>query len=304
MDGTLAPRDPEPVRIDGPAPLVGTLWHPPGAPRAAVTINGATGVPARFYAAFARWLAETRGVAVLTWDYRGFGASGDPRRSAATMTDWGRDDPQAVRAWMRARFPGLSLRVIGHSLGGNTLPFQSGLDEIDRVVAVAAGPAHVLDHPWPYRALALAFWFGHVPALVAALGHVPGRLSGFGADLPRGVYWQWRRWCLARSFADADPALGRPDGGALTAPVTLIGVADDPVIPPANVRRLAEAFPNAPVTFRLLTPADHGLPAIGHLAAFAKASRAVWPVIAEALDPVSPVAASPARSAPAAGNAP
>jgi hypothetical protein len=51
-------------------------------------------------------------------------------------------------------------------------------------------------------------------ARVATLGHVPGRLSGLGAGLPRGVCRQWRCWCLRRGFTDADPARGRPDGGA------------------------------------------------------------------------------------------
>ncbi len=140
------------------ATLAGTLFPPIGSPRAAVILHGATGVPARFYAHFARWLAATRDIACLTYDYRDFGASGSARGSRATMTDWGIHDQQAARDWLRARLPQVPLWVIGHSLGGMMLPYQTGLDGIARVVTVASGAVHVADHPWPYRAFAHAFW--------------------------------------------------------------------------------------------------------------------------------------------------
>lgn len=94
------------VVIPGPGgPLAGRLIMAPD-PVLAVVINAATGVPAGYYASFARWIAATRQAAVLIWDYRDFGASGDPRRSRATMADWGVHDAAAVRGWLAARVPG------------------------------------------------------------------------------------------------------------------------------------------------------------------------------------------------------
>lgn len=268
----------EDMAIEHPARLRGTLYLPHALPDRAVLINGATGVPARYYAAFAEWIAA-QGMACLIWDYRDFGRSGDPRRSSATMSDWGLADAEAVRAWLGRRLPGARLWVIGHSLGGVTLPFQRDLDGIERVIAVASGPVHLADHPWPYRALAAAFWYGHGPALTALLGHLPGRASGFGADLPAGVYRQWRRWCLDRGSALGDPAmpgLARPGFGGRA---TFIAIADDVMVPPAAVWRLMPWFPDAFRNQRTLRPAEHGLAAIGHIAAFAPRCRAVWPQI-------------------------
>ena len=123
-------------------------------PRAVAVLHGATGVPQRYYARFARWLAEARNIACLTYDYRDFGSSarGHVKRSSATLADWGVHDQQAARDFVANAFPGTPLWVIGHSLGVFCLPFQHNLDLIDRVITVARGLVHVRDHPWPYQA--------------------------------------------------------------------------------------------------------------------------------------------------------
>ena len=83
----------------GDAALAGRLYHPAGPARAAVVLNGATGVPQGYYRHFARWLAAERQMACLTYDYRDFGASArmHPRRSQATMADWALADQPAAR---------------------------------------------------------------------------------------------------------------------------------------------------------------------------------------------------------------
>jgi len=132
-------------------------------------------------------------MACLTYDYRGFGASatGPIRQSQVLLSDWALIDQAVARAAMRALYPGLPLRVIGHSLGGLTMPLQHRLEEIDHVITIASGRVHVRDRPWPYQTFAHLFWFGHVPVLKRLLGYLPGRLLGFGADLPSAFYWQW-----------------------------------------------------------------------------------------------------------------
>ena len=166
--------------------LNGTLYVSE-TPRAIAVLHPATGVPHSYYRHFARWLAAEQAVTCLTYDYRGFGASatGRVRKVRLRMSDWGIDDQQSARNWLSQRFPGIPLWVIGHSLGGFMLGYQTGLDHIDRVIAVSSGPVHVRDHPWPYQAAARLFWYGLGPALVATAGYVPNRLSGLGADIPR-----------------------------------------------------------------------------------------------------------------------
>ena len=79
------------------------------------------------------------------------------------MADWGVQDQPAAQAALKARLPDTPLWVIGHSLGGFMLPFQPDTAEIARLITVASGAAYVGDHPWPYRAMALLFWYGPGP---------------------------------------------------------------------------------------------------------------------------------------------
>lgn len=276
--------DPRPVTIQtSGAELVGRLFLPVGRPRVAVVLHGATGVPQSWYAPFALWLAEEMGFACLTYDYRDFGASarGAMRRSKATMTDWGIHDQSAALAALAVRLPDAELWVIGHSLGGAMLPYHKGLDRVSRAILVGAGMVHVSDHPWPYQALARLFWQGHGPLLARIAGFLPGRLSGFGANLPRGVYWQWRRWCLTHGYhlTDAGRTLPMPDTSAISAPMKFVAVADDPMVPPAAVWRLMHFFPESVKRQLVLRPGDHGLAGIGHLGPFARRNAVLWPEI-------------------------
>lgn len=259
-------------------------WHRPIAPAvAAVVLHGAVGVPQSYYQAFAAWLAGTLGIACLTYDYRDFGASarGPVLEAKATLADWGlQDQPAALRA-LRAALPGVPVWVIGHSLGGIMLGFNPGMAGVARVITLGSGAVQFRDHPWPYKAQAALFWYGHGPVLARAMGYLPGRYSGLGVDLPAGVYWQWRRWCTQTGgfFADVGRQLPMPDANVIRAPLKLIAVADDPMVPQAAVWRLMALHAQAPKTQMLLQPQDHGLTRIGHLAAFSPRNAVVWPQI-------------------------
>ncbi len=266
--------------IDIPAqgtPLKGTLYTPPEAPKAAIVLHGATGVPARYYRHFAGWLT-TQGYACLTYDYRDFGASatGHPKRASASMVEWGVQDQPAAQAALKARFPDAPLWVIGHSLGGFMLPFQPDTAKIARLITVASGAAYIGDHPWPYRAMALLFWYGPGPLATKLFGHLPGKAMGLGADLPAQVYWQWRRWCTSRNFYEGDPALP-PLAAPYTGPMKLIAMEDDVMMPPKSVWKLARYYPKAQQSRQLLRPQDYGLKRIGHIEVLHPRNKALWP---------------------------
>ncbi|WP_299138681.1 alpha/beta fold hydrolase [uncultured Tateyamaria sp.] len=265
------------------AELVGRMYLPDQRPFAAVVLNSATGVPQTFYSHFARWLAAERGMACLTYDYRGMGRSeaGPLRRVPADMSDWGIRDQVAARRAVRRALPGTPLWVIGHSLGAMVLPNQPEMDDVVRVIGVASGMVHHSDHPWPYRAVALNFWFTFGPLATVLAGYFPGKALRLGEDLPAGVYWQWRKWCTSRSFYDADigPDLPGPDWRS-DAAVRLHSFADDDLIPPHCVQRLADVYgPKAQhVT---IDPRAHGLKQIGHISAFSRRNKAIWSTLLE-----------------------
>lgn len=265
--------------------LNGTLFVPQGSlpPRAAVVLNGATGVPHSFYKNFAQWLAKEQNLACLVYDYSDFGASlsGSMRKSHVSMVAWGVEDQQVARDWLAMRFPDCPLWVIGHSLGGLMLPFQQRLDQIDRVITVASGPVNIRDHPWPYQILPRIFWYLNGPLLTALFGYLPGKLSGLGQDLPRNVYFQWRRWCTSRGFyeRDIDRLLPTPDWEGLKAQMKIVAVADDPMVPPSAVWRLMEFYQRAHKRQLTLKPEKFGLSKVGHIGAFARQCSPVWEAI-------------------------
>ncbi|WP_299722624.1 alpha/beta fold hydrolase [uncultured Tateyamaria sp.] len=265
------------------AELVGRLYRTETPPVAAVVLNSATGVPQHFYAHFARWLVEECGMACLTYDYRDVGRSwsGPLRASTADMSDWGIRDQVAARRAMVRTFPDAPLWVVGHSLGTMLLPNQPETDNIARVIGIATGMVHHSDHPWPYRALAMNFWFLVGPLATALCGYLPGRRLRFGEDLPSGVFWQWRKWCTSRGFNTGDfgPKLPPPNWTS-RAPVRLHAFMDDDLIPPHCVERLARNYGDGAEVVRI-DPKDHGLDAVGHLSAFSRRNSALWPVLLE-----------------------
>ncbi len=262
------------------AELVGQLFEPAHAPFAAVVLNGATAVPQSYYAHFARWLASERGMACLTFDYRDVGRSwsGPLAQSKADMIDWGTSDHLAARQALARAIPDTPIWIIGHSLGAMMLPNQRDFEGVSRVIGVASGFVHHSDHPWPYRAVALLFWFGAGPIATALAGYLPGKRLRFGEDLPSGAYWQWRRWCTTRAFyaSDLGDRLPAPHWRH-DIPVRLVSFSDDDLIPPHCVQRLADEGFEGRAKVDAITPDG----TVGHLSAFARRNAALWPRLLE-----------------------
>lgn len=89
-------------------PLGATLYDaaPGTEPLRAAVLCGGGGLPARVYQRFAGWLAGS-GTPLLTFDYRGLGASRPARMRGfeAGIEDWMEHDSAAAIAWLRARYP-------------------------------------------------------------------------------------------------------------------------------------------------------------------------------------------------------
>jgi predicted alpha/beta hydrolase len=267
--------------------LAGRLHLPSAEPRLAVVLHGGAGFPARFYQDFATWFAKTHRAAFLTYDYRDFGWSlnGPLAQSDTKLSDWGIADQSAALNFLQDRFPDLPLRVLGHSLGGQWLAFHTQVERIDRVVAVASGPGYWRDHPWPMLPKVVAFWWLLGPLAARLTGHLPGEALGLGADIPAGVYWEWRRLCLRQDYHRSEWGRAYPAPRLEEAKfeLTIIPIADDVLIAPHMVRKLPAFYPHAQVREVLLRPDRLGLRAIGHGGAFLARNAPCWPLISAPL---------------------
>ena len=126
------------IAMDGGQTIVGSLWSAP-TPVAVVLIHPGTAIDQRYYEPFARYLADL-GFHAVTYDYRGTGRSraGSLRGLDVTMADWIEHDVAAVTGWAVARFPGLPLFAVGHSLGGHAVALSAATAQLRGAVMVAS----------------------------------------------------------------------------------------------------------------------------------------------------------------------
>ncbi|MFY0539003.1 serine aminopeptidase domain-containing protein [Nannocystis pusilla] len=261
--------------LDG-RPLSATLHAPREAPQAVLVVLGALGVPRRYYAPLAAWLAE-REIAVLTFDYRGVGGSRSVplRKDPAVLLDWARLDAAAAIDLARERWPGVPVWGLGHSFGGQAFGLTArGLD-LAGIFVVAAGSGDMSLYPGRQRQ-SFKVRLGIATNVIAALfGYVPGRL-GLGEDLPAGVVRQWAQWCDTPITSAAPSAPSRPFSSRHRADVVL-RLHRRQLRPARAAAALRGWYNRAKSTHRVIAPADLGLRRVGHFGPFrAGAPERLW----------------------------
>jgi predicted alpha/beta hydrolase len=267
--------------LDG-YPLEGLLVQPEGQPRAAIVLNSGTGIPKEFYRRFAGYAAG-RGYAVLLYDYRGIGGSRPAglRGFAATMRGWGEQDMPGALGWLHARFAGLPLFAVGHSVGGQLLGLMPNYGLLSGAAMVTVSSGHWGGMPRWFGLYTLLVWYGLAPLTTATLGYLPAKRFRFGEDLPAGVAREWRDWCLSpRYMADfLGKTIARHYYDEFRAPLLWLSFSDDPISTARNVPTIQALYRAASIDDRRIAPADVGLGTIGHLGFFRAQSRErLWPL--------------------------
>ncbi len=250
-------------------PLAVRFYEPLGAARGAVLIVPAMGVPQSYYAQFASWLAR-EGFQVATFDYRGMGRSrrGSLRDVDADILTWAEQDTAAVLRALGDRARGLPITWIGHSLGGQIVPFVRERDGVEKIIAVAAGSGYWRQNAPPLRRKVWIFWWLAVPLATPLFGYFPGKRLGMVGDLPRGVVRQWRTWCLQPDYALGDGEHVSAQFASVTTPITSFSFTDDEMMSEANTSSLHGFYAAAPKTMRRLSPDEVGVGRIGHFGFF------------------------------------
>ncbi|GAA5628618.1 hypothetical protein Brsp05_03917 [Brucella sp. NBRC 12953] len=256
--------------VDG-VRLHGHRWTPPDErAHGVVIINPATGVRADYYHRYAQFLSE-HGFEVLTYDYRGIGASrpASLRHSSFRWHDWGEKDFEAVLRFTYAH-SGLPPQVIGHSIGG----FLPGLAPshilISRMLTVGAQFAWWGDYQKSRRLQLFFKWHVVMPALTALFGYFPGKRLGWLEDLPKGVANEWsgRRSRFERSYPEALRGGVLNSLSAFRAPILAVAVRDDPLATEPAIRRALAYYSAAHAQLIRISPADYHCARIGHFDLF------------------------------------
>ncbi|MEW5864985.1 MAG: alpha/beta fold hydrolase [Pseudomonadota bacterium] len=250
--------------------LVVRFFAPGGPARAAVLVVGAMGTTQSYYAPFAAWLAR-EGFLAATFDYRGVGLSrtGTLRGFQASILDWARLDCAALIDALSARAPDKPLYWIGHSLGGQILPFVPNRERVSKIITVAAGSGYWRENAPPLRRVAWWLWFVLAPLSVRIAGYFPGRRLRKVGNLPRGVMEQWRRWCLHPEYAaGAEGEEARARYESVRMPVVSLSFTDDEYMSARNIDSLHAQYTQAPVTLKRIAPEDVSVKRIGHFGFF------------------------------------
>ena len=153
--------------------LSGKLFMP-DAPRAIVLICSATGVRQQFYWKFAEWMT-TQGYGVLTFDYRGIGASlngQSVRDSSARKQDWGQLDMPAALDYLVCKFPDLPIHMVGHSVGGQLIGLMPNHERLERIVTVGSSSGYLYNLASGTRLFAAFLLKVYIPISAKLLGKI------------------------------------------------------------------------------------------------------------------------------------
>lgn len=278
-----------------PAPdgyeLAATVFQPADGARDWVIVSGAFAVAARFYARYASALAEA-GLAAVTYDYRGIGASrpASLRRFPATITDWAVLDMAGVTTWVHTTQAPRRLFMVGHSLGGILPGLMDCPDLVDALVTVASENVY-----WRYRhgRIAAAYlrrsWL--TAPIAATFGYLPWSRFSRAEDLPSGAARQMATAIRTPGGFLDDATLPTHRYTVFQAPVLGYSIDDDLEATRTSVDAMMGAYPN--VERRHLTPANAGLDQMGHFGYFRPSARPVWD------EAISWLQQQPHRSTPA-----
>lgn len=266
------------------------LWVVPiGEYKGTVVISPATGVRKEFYTHFAQYLVN-HGYRVLAFDYRGIGGSAprELKNFQATMHDWGLLDMNAALDFVVTEKQAKDIVWIGHSVGGQMHAILDKRDTISKVIAISSSIGYWRYFSFPYNIYVLLLWKVVGPVMLKGKGYAPMKKIGWGEDLPEGVFYEWRQWCMTKDHYKPflQDKLGIEHFPDFTQPITAIHPSDDYIANTKTVAALLDFFPNARKKTIMITPSSVGAKKIGHMGIFSRRfQNTIWPMILEEVQP-------------------
>ena len=264
-------------------PLIGTLYTPEHGIKANIVLASATGVPQAFYRRFAEYATQF-GYQVLTFDYRGVAQSAPKRLKGFKMSylDWGTLDLAAAIDFL-AQDP-IPLFMIGHSYGGQALGLAPNHAKVTAMYCFGTGAGWHGYMPFKEKMKVQVIWNIIFPPMVAVTGYLPWSKLNMGADLPIGVYQQWRKWCKNPTYFFADPEQHTliAQYAQVKTPIYAVSALDDDWALPNSRHAFMQHYSNAPMQFINISASDYGLKEIGHMGYFRKGAEKIWDEILQA----------------------
>lgn len=257
--------------------LIGTLYTPEHGIKANIVLSSATGVPQAFYRRFAEYATQF-GYQVLTFDYRGVALSAPKQLKGFKMSylDWGALDLAAAIDFLAQ--DQIPLFMVGHSYGGQALGLAPNHTKVTAMYCFGTGAGWHGYMPFKEKMKVQVIWNIIFPPMVAVTGYLPWSKLNMGADLPIGVYQQWRKWCKNPTYFFADPEQHAliAQYAQVKTPIYAVSALDDDWALPNSRHAFMQHYSNAPMQFINISASDYGLKEIGHMGYFRKGSEKIW----------------------------
>ena len=264
-------------------PLIGTLYTPEHGIKANIVLCCATGVPQAFYRRFAEYATQFS-YQVLTFDYRGVAQSAPKQLKGFKMSylDWGTLDLAAAIDFL-AQDP-IPLFMVGHSYGGQALGLAPNHAKVTAMYCFGTGAGWHGYMPFKEKMKVQVIWNIIFPPMVAVTGYLPWSKLNMGADLPIGVYQQWRKWCKNPTYFFADPEQHAliAQYAQVKTPIYAVSALDDDWALPNSRHAFMQHYRQAPMQFINISASDYGLKEIGHMGYFRKGAEKIWDEILQA----------------------
>jgi predicted alpha/beta hydrolase len=245
-------------------------------PMARLLIAGATGVPQGFYKRFALY-AQSKGFEILSLDYRGIGRSAPKtlKNYEVDYLDWARQDLAAGLDYFENEIP---IFVIGHSYGGHAFGLLPNVERTKGLVCMAMTAGWAGHMPIHEQIRVNFLWHFLGPIIVANKGYLAWSALGFGEDLPKRVFDQWKYWCRFPHYFFDDPKQPHLKGQfkKIDKPIWAINAIDDTWGLPRSRNAFLKHYEGAQITTKDLNPHDLGLKSIGHMGYFRKGAEPLW----------------------------
>lgn len=184
-------------------PLGYTQYLPQGDATQVLLISSATAVSQGFYKNFALYFAE-EGFAVYTFDYSGFGASGNSLHYLKThqhgVQGWGAIDQAAMVRQVQENHPQLAISLICHSIGGQITGFNPLNTNFNKIIMIACQSGYWKTYKGLDRLRLWLFWHFLIPVSTFLFGYFPGKKIGILANLPKSVVLEWRKWGIKKNY--------------------------------------------------------------------------------------------------------
>ena len=267
------------IQAKNGAPLNATRYAAgAGDARGVVLIVPAMATPARHYATLANWFAS-EGFVVHAFDYQGYGASArTPLRDVdADILTWAKD-AAIMLDHVATVEPGLELHWVGHSLGGQLLPFTDHR-KLTQATILCSGTGYWRLSEGRNKTLAPLLWYAIAPIATRLCGYYPGRKLKLLGDLPAPVMRQWTRWCKQREYMLGVHPEFAEKFADVSIPVTSVSFTDDETMSEAATKHLESWYTGTEIAPKRYRPEEVGVSAVTHMGVIRDRNSATWPRI-------------------------